>query len=179
MALSLTLTLSLTLPQTLTLTLTFCIRPNNDDEGASWGGLRTMWGRDAEGDLDLVYRPHASISLAQRVRTVTAPGPHLGVGTLTCFQSLLKFRSTGGCSARAGSAPFAASNKEAWSEPASRMAARSSAERSGLMSTSRYEYRTVPTGVSGLHSAQRTKSFSANRHCRATSKAKSESGSYD
>ncbi len=34
-----------------------------------------MWGREAEGDLDLEYSPQASISFAQRVRTVVAPGP--------------------------------------------------------------------------------------------------------
>jgi hypothetical protein len=68
-----------------------------------------MWGRKAEGDLDLVYKPQAIVSVAHLVSTALAPGPHLGTGTLTCFQSALKFRSTGGCEASAGREPFAAS----------------------------------------------------------------------
>ena len=72
------------------------------------GFLRTMWGREAEGDLDLTYNPLSNISRVQRVRTATAPGPHFGQGTETCFHPSLKLRVTGGWLARAGRAPFVA-----------------------------------------------------------------------
>ncbi len=55
-----------------------------------------MCGLEAEGALEVVYNPLSNISLAHRVRTAVAPGPHLGTGTETCFHPSLKLRVTGG-----------------------------------------------------------------------------------
>ncbi len=65
-----------------------------------------MWGREADGDLDIVYNPLSIISLAQRVRTAVAPGPHLGTGTETCFHPLFEIKGNGRVFSESGKGAF-------------------------------------------------------------------------
>jgi hypothetical protein len=61
--------------------------------GASGGGLRIMWGRDADGDLDREYRPQASSHLVgPSSKDSSGARAPFGDGDTDVFPSLSKVK---------------------------------------------------------------------------------------